>query len=158
MIAKPIKRNANILILSREHHFGLLFCWKIKQGIRKSIDVGRIKKYVRYFWDSHLHKYFKEEEDYLFSKVTDDKCAKALEQHQQLSSLFRQIGEENRISYDQLSQLAEALELHIRFEERELFPHLEKSMDEQQLRRIGALLQHSHKVEFKDNYPDQFWA
>jgi len=30
MKTKPIKRNENIMKLSKEHHFSLLFCWKIR--------------------------------------------------------------------------------------------------------------------------------
>jgi len=159
MITKPLKRNKNILILSREHHLGLLFCWKIRQGIKKNIELERIKKYVRYFWNNHLHKHFEEEEEHLFLKVMDDKCTKAIKQHQELRLQFKQMAEANvAINYDQLSELAESLDVHIRFEERELFPHLEKTIPEYELRQIGILLKHSHRVIFKDNFPDEFWA
>jgi hypothetical protein len=31
---KPIKRNKHLKWLSRDHHFGLLACWKIRQGLK----------------------------------------------------------------------------------------------------------------------------
>ena len=35
---KPLKRNPNLVPLSREHHYGLLFCWKLKQGLANGTD------------------------------------------------------------------------------------------------------------------------
>ncbi len=67
MADKPIKRNENMVPLSRDHHFGLLFCWKIRQGLKAKIDLERIRKYILHFWKSHLEQHFKEEETLLFS-------------------------------------------------------------------------------------------
>jgi hemerythrin superfamily protein len=158
MATKPIKRNENIVILSREHHFGLLFCWKIRQGIRKNAAADRIKNYVNYFWHTHLHTHFEEEEIYMFLKVNDEACRKALEQHEQISLRIKQILDaETPLGYDILAQLADLVEAHIRFEERELFPHLEKVLTEGELKRIGAALEQSHTAPHTDNYPDAFW-
>lgn len=33
-----MKRNENLVPLSRDHHFGLLCCWKIRQGIKKEVS------------------------------------------------------------------------------------------------------------------------
>ncbi|HEY1024745.1 MAG TPA: hemerythrin domain-containing protein [Sphingobacteriaceae bacterium] len=156
MATKPIKRNENILILSREHHFGLLFCWKIRQGIKKETDAERIRKYVSFFWNEHLKKHFREEEERLFTKVDDAACQKGLEQHRQLRLLFDSI-ESGDVNYDRLTRLADDMDAHIRFEERELFPHLENILNADELERIGTALKHSHAVEFLDEYPDEFW-
>lgn len=156
---KPIKRNEHIVILSREHHMGLLFCWKIRQGLKKQADTNRIEKYVAYFWDSHLRQHFREEEDHLFEKVNDDFCWKAMQQHREIRALIHQVtGSVPVPSTDMLNQLADCVDAHIRFEERELFPHLEKVLDEQELIRIGAALAHSHAIAVKDNFPDEFWV
>lgn len=32
-----MKRNENIVLLSRDHHFGLLCAWKIRQGLKKKL-------------------------------------------------------------------------------------------------------------------------
>ena len=37
---KPIKRHKAIQPLSREHHQGLLLCWKIGKGFEKGIERG----------------------------------------------------------------------------------------------------------------------
>ena len=62
MNRKPIRRNENILKLSKEHHFSLLFCWKIRQGLKMNIDASRIVKYAQYFHAHFLRLHFREEE------------------------------------------------------------------------------------------------
>lgn len=47
-MAKPIKRSEHIIQLSREHNFSLLFCWKVKKGIRKGVEPSRIIQYILY--------------------------------------------------------------------------------------------------------------
>lgn len=157
MEKKPIKRSEHIVILSREHHGGLLFCWKIRQGLKKQTDTNRMQQYVAYFWDSHLAPHFREEEEHLFEKANDDLCRKAMQQHQEIKALINQV-KSSLPSPDLLTQLADSVDAHIRYEERELFPHLEKVLDEQELRRIGAALAQSHANPIKDNFPDEFWV
>ena len=36
---KPIKRSKELVPLSKEHHEGLLFAWKIKQGLQNGIGI-----------------------------------------------------------------------------------------------------------------------
>ncbi len=50
----PIKRHETIVQFSREHHYGLLLVWKIKQGIQKNIDPERISSYVLYFFENDI--------------------------------------------------------------------------------------------------------
>lgn len=159
MEKKPIKRNENLVILSREHHFGLLFCWKIRKGLKTNVATERIGKYVGFFWDNHLRQHFEEEEAHLFLKVQDSECRKGLGQHQEIKSLLKRIlAADAEPAHTLLNQLADKVDAHIRFEERELFPHLERTLPEEELKRIGAALEHAHTIPFKDNYPDEFWA
>ena len=157
MEKKPLKRSKHIVILSREHHTGLLFCWKIRQGLKKNIDTSRIQKFVSYFWDSNLASHFREEEELLFNKVDDDFCRKALQQHQEIIALINQV-KANAPTPELLTQLADTVDAHIRFEERELFPHLEKVLDEQELILVEAALAKSHATPVHDNFQDEFWV
>lgn len=43
-----LKRNENLKVLSREHHYGLLFSWKIREGLQKSIPTERMRPFVEY--------------------------------------------------------------------------------------------------------------
>ena len=81
MDPKPIKRTSQLLPVSREHHFGLLFCWKIRQGIKKSIAVDRMLNYLKFFFDGHLKEHFADEERLLFTDRADTLVQSAISQH-----------------------------------------------------------------------------
>lgn len=80
-----LKRNQNLLKLSRDHHAGLLFCWKICQGVKYHIETGRMINYVKYFRNHHLATHFKEEEDFLFGPKCEE-VEKALDDHQKIKT------------------------------------------------------------------------
>ncbi len=157
MEAKPIKRNKHILQLSKDHHFTLLFSWKIRQGLKHEADVERIKKYVQYFWQRDMQDHFREEEDILFAPVKDAEVQKAIEDHRQIKEqidlLKTSTGEE---ASKQLTTLADLVDAHVRYEERELFPHLENVLTEAQLETIGAQLKEEPLLQ--DDYADEFWV
>lgn len=156
---KPIKRNENIQPLSREHHFGLLFCWKVRTGLKYGIATERIIRYVDYFWTEHLQQHFKAEEELLFKKVSDPLCDQALQEHRDLKEMISSlVGHSSADEPALLDKFATLLGEHIRFEERVLFPHLEKAMSAVQLKEVGDSLSSLHEEEFEDNYPDEFWV
>lgn len=45
----PIKRHQAIVSFSKDHHFGLLLIWKIRQGLNKAVNPERISNYVTFF-------------------------------------------------------------------------------------------------------------
>ena len=59
-LAKRIdmKRNENIVLLSRDHHFGLLHAWKIKQGLKKGVALERIATYIIFHWQHNQEAHF----------------------------------------------------------------------------------------------------
>ena len=73
MATTPIKRNQHIVQLSKDHHFTLLFCWKIRQGIKMQIESERQKNYIRYFFKEHMEPNFQNEEKLLFNQASIDK-------------------------------------------------------------------------------------
>ncbi|HAY3552388.1 hemerythrin domain-containing protein [Elizabethkingia meningoseptica] len=150
-----MKRNENIVLLSRDHHFGLLCSWKIRQGLKKEITAERIGKYIRYFWTSHLEEHFREEEEILFPHADDEFAERIRQEHQQIRSLTAAI--EIAVDPELLLSFANALEQHIRFEERTWFPHLEELLDKQTMEEIGKALDVVHAAE-TDEYEDEFWV
>lgn len=149
-----MKRNENIIALSHDHHFGLLCCWKIRQGLKKEVELSRIQKYVDYFWNQHLKEHFKEEEEILFPYLKDEFSTRVVKEHQDLEDLFNEISKD--LSIQNLEAFASLLDDHIRFEERQWFPHLEENLTENQLLEIGKTLAEVHSDE-KDNFEDEFW-
>ena len=59
---RPLKRNKALKPFSIDHHHGLLLSWKIRTGLRKSIDPTRIGNYVKWFFEHHLQPHFELEE------------------------------------------------------------------------------------------------
>lgn len=155
---KPLKRNENIQPLSREHHHGLLFCWKIKTGLKKDIEVNRIIKYVEYFYNAHLKSHFKEEEVLLFDKVKHEMCDEAQKDHWEISELVTKILSGENDIRSNLVELSNKVDDHIRFEERKLFPFLEETLTEADLTKIGEQLSRLHALKSTEQFNDEFWV
>jgi len=157
MTTKPIKRSESIVKLSREHHLSLLFGWKIRQGLKNNTDPKRIVPYAEYFWEHHLLPHFKEEEEILFIPATDPLVLRAKKEHILLQQSIKMLSSVFDIPLkEQLQHLVDQLDKHIRFEERELFPHLEKILTPDQLDLIGKKLQEASGPE-EDRFEDAFW-
>lgn len=148
----PIKRNENLKAISREHHHGLLLCWKIRTGFKKQIDPVRIKKYADWYYKAHLLPHFEMEEKYIFTILDKEHelIRKALSEHRKLMRLFES---ENDL-LKSLTSIEEKLESHIRFEERILFNEIQEVATEEQL----EFIKNNHTEEkFEDNCTDSFW-
>lgn len=150
---KPIKRHTALQPVSREHHHGLLLCWKIRTGFQKDIEVPRIRKYVVWFYENHLLPHFEIEEKYIFPILgkDNDLIRRALTEHRKIKRLVRSETE----LYKSLNLIEEILERHIRFEERVLFNEIQSVATEEQLQQIQFY--HSG-IKFNDNLTDVFWA
>ena len=152
MSQRPIKRHAALQPLSREHHHGLLLSWKIRTGFSKNIEAERIKAYADWFFKTHLIPHFEMEETHVFTILEDDQefVKQALVDHRHLKRLFTQ---EDYIK-NTLSKIEEALDSHIRFEERILFPEIQKVATEVQFEAIKKIHQ---ETSFVDKFDDEFW-
>ena len=155
MEKKPIKRNENIAKLSRDHHASLLFCFKIRQGIKKDVSTERMVRYVQYFEKQHFIPHFTEEENFLFAPLKDVKIQKAMDDHVHILRVAKEIsfsGIENQ--QKELGELADLVDDHVRYEERVLFPYLEERLTDKQLEEIGEQIS---EEAIKDHYADEFW-
>lgn len=152
MEEKPIKRHTALKPLSREHHHGLLLCWKIRTGIKKEREVLRIWSYVNWFHDNYLAQHFEAEENYIYPILGNENelVKKAVSEHQKIRHLIQAETQ----SYKNLNLIAEILENHIRFEERSLFNEIQAIATKEQLQQINR--QHT-EAKFIDNLNDPFW-
>lgn len=148
---KPIKRHESLKSISRDHHFGLLLCWKIRQGLLRNIVLDRIKKYTDWFYEAHLKEHFDLEEKYIFSVLPQNAklVKRALAEHRRLARLF----EDETNVLKSLNSIEEELDLHIRFEERVLFKAVQEVASEEQLQLIEEVHQHKEL----DDWDDEFW-
>lgn len=152
MTMTPAKRHSSIQNYSREHHFALLLCWKIKQGLAKGIAPDRIKKYSDWFYQNHLRPHFDAEEKYMYPVLGEEHALvqQALAEHRTLEKLFNG-------TYDageSLPFIQDMLEKHIRFEERVLFNEIQQVATAAQMQQMEEL---HESGPFEDNTEDVFW-
>lgn len=152
---QPVKRSAQLTPLSRDHHDGLLLVWKIRQGLKNGTPLNDIAQYVQWFWQHHLQEHFQQEEALLAPRLPADNelLLQMLDEHQNIEGLLHineQIADEAL-----LIQIADALNDHIRFEERQLFPFAEKYIPVEELNAIHASLSQEKKECPK--WENEFW-
>ena len=150
---KPLKRHEALKPISREHHHGLLLCWKIRTGIDKGIDESRIKKYVDYFYKTYLVPHFRMEEAYIFPVLGDDHklIIQAVSQHRRLESLFNA---KSNLK-ESFNSIQLELDAHIRFEERVLFGEIQKVATVTELK----LIEDKHELVVPSvGWADEFWV
>jgi hemerythrin-like domain-containing protein len=156
---KPIRRSANLKPLSRDHHTGLLLCWKIREGLSRNVSTDRIKDYVLFSFEEELAPHFQLEERLVFSlkRPGDEQTGKALEQHANLRNVITMMKSKPETDKADLRRFAELLDDHIRFEERELFPYIEQTADPDSFDYAGRLIHEAHTKQEPKPWNDEFW-
>jgi hemerythrin-like domain-containing protein len=154
---KPIKRSEQLQPLSREHHDGLLFVWKLKQGLENRASLEKLKEFTGWYWRHHIKPHFFQEEKILipFMPAGHPMAVQLKKEHDYIRELILNIDREP--DRHDLIRLSNLIESHIRFEERELFQFLEEHLSKNQLEEIFVKLE-QHPVSCKEDWKDEFWA
>ena len=147
------KRHKSLIELSHDHHHGLAFALRLRQGDNALLNDGwthdrsEQAKRVKGFYDEELSLHFKEEEDVLFPAMVKEvpRCsglvATLIEQHRQMERLIAEIATSDEVALmRQLVEFGELLEQHIRSEERSLFPIFESEVSGEVAFRVGEQL------------------
>ena len=117
----------------------------------------RISNYVSHFYQEDLVHHFADEEKYLFTKLppVDPSRQRAAKEHAEIHALA---GSLKHFPNDTqtLSDFANLLEAHIRFEERELFNQLQSIMSEEQLLFLLKEVPARPHLDDED-WDDNFW-
>jgi hypothetical protein len=153
-----MKRNKNLIELSRDHHHGLLLGWKIKQGLKLNTPIEVMADYVQHFSAHALFPHFAEEENQVlgYLDLKDDFRKRTIAEHLEIREAVRLIADSALCDKDALMSLAHKVEAHIRFEERELFPYIETLLTEEELDEMGKLINELHQP-YLETYPNEFW-
>ena len=153
---KPIQRSVQLQPLSREHHDGLLFAWKLRQGVNNQTDIGRLRDYTAWYWKGHIKAHFFQEEKILLPYMPEfhPMALQLKKDHAYIRDLILMI-DKDADKYDFVT-LANLVEKHIRFEERELFQYLEENLSTQQLTDIYEQLE-KHPLICGTGWKDDFW-
>lgn len=146
-----MKRHPSLHPLSHDHHHGLVQARRLARSAGASHEVMReqISAFLRFARQS-LTVHFRDEEQILLPALepyldtaSDAQCQRLLREHQQLweqiDALEGALSDGN-FHAEMMLELASSLEKHIRFEERELFPRIEKVLPEEALASLGARL------------------
>ena len=158
---KPIKRSKELAPLSREHHDSLLFVWKIRQGLAKNTPIEILRDYTRWFWTNHIKTHFRDEEKVLvkFLPVDNSLVQQMFREHEQIRDLVISLDNEPDIPSFEL--LADVLDKHIRFEERQLFAFAEQTLSPEQLNLISLELSddpHCSTDQDATGWKNEFWV
>lgn len=130
-------RDKNLKKLSSEHHRALALARDIKKACQAGSNDQALIAHVRAIFKNELLPHFEIEEQAILpelAKVGEDALVqRTLEDHKQLKKLVAALDE-----LDNLRKFAEALIVHVRFEERELFETCQSSLDQATLECIGT--------------------
>jgi len=150
---RPIKRTKQLAPLSREHHDALVFLLRLKQGLKNGTASSLISDYVKWFWTNNLKHHFEQEETLLLPALNegDEMATRLKSEHQTIRSLVSKT-----LNETDTALLSELLNAHIRFEERELFPYIEKKLSMAQLNEIFGEL--DHPVKCQTSWEHAFWT
>lgn len=136
---KPIKRNRGLVVLSQEHHHALVFCSRLKKA--HQTDLRTLQLFVNDFWTTNTAAHFDNEEKWFLPELLHNEIKKQfITEHQQIRSLVQRIKDETNDCVNLATELSVILNNHIRFEERTMFPFLEKTITAEKMNEIGKEL------------------
>lgn len=153
---QPIKRSQQLAPLSREHHDGLLFAWKLRQGLANGTAMETLRDYCNWYCRNHITQHFEHEENILLKYITPDHplATQLKEEHNDIRELLLSI--DDKPEAGTISMLANFISRHIRFEERRVFNYLEENLTPDQLNDIAAELAEVPIVSTE--WADPFWT
>lgn len=147
-----IEKNKPVYFLWQEQYQGLLFCWKIRAGLKKGLDPDRIKQYADWFFKNNLEPHFDIEETFIFPKLkaSSQMMKKALADHRRLRRLFTDTVDQVK----SLNLLEEELETYFLFERHRLIYEIQNAISDEELKIIMKI--HSESLNTED-WGDEFW-
>jgi quercetin dioxygenase-like cupin family protein/iron-sulfur cluster repair protein YtfE (RIC family) len=143
-----MKRHPALIPLSHDHHHGLVELRRLRRAAeREAAERRDAAAAFLGFFGRDTRRHFRDEEEQLFPLLVDvddpasELLTRALLEHQRIHALVSELEAElaaGEVSSASMRHLADALEQHIRFEERTLFPYIEELAGEADLRRLEA--------------------
>ena len=155
-----MKRHPSLHPLSQHHHFALIQALEMRRAAEAPVEkrqaaVGRqVEKFVR-FWHKTGYRHFREEEEIVLPAYArharldeDADIMRLLADHAEIRAAvldFEQRREKKlAIPAEAVAHLAKLLHDHVRLEENEVFPRIEKILGEKNLEAMGRGLTRLH--------------
>lgn len=154
-----MKRDQNLQPLSRQHHNALMAVLLLKKGVAKNADKEVMKNFILSLWNDELKEHFLLEEqefsEYHQNKILSPFIEQMYQEHQVIRQLVHDLFSDSATTQI-FKKIYQILEQHVRFEERVLFPAIEKVLSHDVLNAMGkqfSLLPQNSCV----NFPVKFW-
>ena len=149
------RRHDSLIPLTHDHHHALAQTRRLKNAAKGNGSelVRQAQVFLDFFHDDTVN-HFREEEEIIFPLAVEDDRAKELlarvmMEHLRIHALASRLGDEvaeSRLAPESASELAAALDAHIRFEEGKVFPLLEEVVGDDRLSAISLRLRDRGKV------------
>ena len=156
-------RHTSLQPLSRQHHQGLLASLLLEKGLKKNASLKLMRDFIIQFWEDELRVHF-EKEDLLFLPlaykypVLIEALTQLKNEHQEIRLIIQKLNNEARAEQlETIASFANALEKHIRFEERQLFNAIQEALPEDELEEFNSELDSISEKDFCTKYPNKFW-
>lgn len=140
-------RHDSLLPLTRDHHHALAQARRLKKGAVSPELATRARAADDFlnFYLGRALRHFREEEELFFPPAAQFEEARplvvrAVMEHlniHRLAGLLKEQLASASVGADHLSEISEALRLHVRFEEDELFPLIERLVPWERLEQIA---------------------
>jgi hypothetical protein len=141
-----MKRSAALASLSRDHHQALVAAQRLRRATNATAAEAR-KTFLAY-WTGHGRVHFRLEEELLFPAYAgygdphDPLVLRALGEH----AMIRHRAAVLAATPDALRVLGTELAAHVRLEEREVFPLIERVMPERALAAVARALEDAQQA------------
>ncbi len=143
-----MKRSEALKPLSREHHHALYLAKVVTDQEGGGDSVQRFVE----FWQTEGEDHFRIEEEVLLpgsglaGPDEDPEVARMLSDHETIRRGAARL-ESGDADAAETVELAELLRRHVRFEERELFPRIERNLSEEQLIALAEAIEEAEAAD-----------
>ena len=141
-----MKRHDSLIPLTHDHHHALAQARALRLAAGRGIEerLRQAKEFLAFF-QTETTVHFREEEEVVFPLVVQEHEAepvlkRVMLDHLRIHSLVRTLGSEadgGTVDGEVLTNVAGALEAHIRFEEKTVFPLIERLLPEETISGIN---------------------
>lgn len=136
-----MRRSEALTPLSRDHHQALETALRLRRATGETLDAALAR--LSSFWDGVGRRHFEIEEELLLPALSDERWLAMAErvraEHEDIRG--RAAALEREPGVDAARELGARLNAHVRFEERELFAHLEGALEAGELERLGRAVE-----------------
>lgn len=147
-----MKRAEALQPLSRDHLQALLAA----KALREATDADAARAAFLDFWHDHGAHHFRVEEEVLlpwwarYAPVERELVNRMLEEHLEIRRQALRLDDDG-LPLEELRELGRLLHDHVRFEERQLFPAIEDSLDAEQLAKLVPAVAEAESPERDSN-------